>query len=130
MGFAKASSVLSKYETLECQEGKKGGFVKYKQKTLDNPREDDSDTKVYRAVTIPEHLRSSMPDPLAAHTKKSSSSLSAVGGSSSSYASESDRLKAELEELRRQRETALSNLPSRSSSQTLPTPSLSFKKWR
>jgi RecQ family ATP-dependent DNA helicase len=112
MGFAKASSVLSKYETLECQEGKKGGFIKYKKKTLDNPREEDSDdTKIYRAVTIPEHLRSSLPDPLAAHTNKSSSSLSAVGGSSSSYASESNRLKAELEELRRLRETALSNLP-------------------
>jgi len=124
MGFAKASSVLSKYETLECQEGKKGGFVKYKKKTFDNPREEEVDTKVYRAVTIPEHMRSGMPDPLAAHAKKSSR------GSSSSYASESDRLKAELEELRQQRETALSNIPQRNSSQTLPTPSLSFKKWR
>ena len=130
MGFAKASSVLSKYETLECQEGKKGGFVKYKTKSLDNPREEEVGTKIYRAVTIPEHMRSGMPDPLAAHAKKSSSSLSVVGGSSSSYACESDRLKAELEELRRQRETALSNIPQRNSSQTLPTPSLSFKKWR
>jgi hypothetical protein len=126
-GFVKASSVLSKYEAMEyeameCQQGKKGGFVHYKTKLLDKP--------TYRAVNIPDHLRSGMPDPLASH-KKTQGSTDAGLKSSSSYASESERLKAEIEELGKQKEAALRSLSSRGSSQTLPTPNLSFKKkWR
>lgn len=134
-GFVKASSVLSKYEameyeTMECQEGKKGGFVNYKTRSLDRPRQEDPDAKRYRAVSIPDHLRGGMPDPLAAH-KKTACPMEAGLKSSSLYASESERLKAEIEDLRKQQEAALTCLSSRSSSQTLPTPSLSFKKkWR
>jgi hypothetical protein len=134
-GFVKASSVLSKYEAMEyeameCQQGKKGGFINYKTRSLDKPTQDDPDAKRYRVINIPDHLRSSMPDPLASH-KKTPSAADAGLKSSSSYASESERLKAEIEELRKQKEAALSGLLSRRSSQTLPTPSLSFKKkWR
>ena len=134
-GFMKASSVLSKYEAMEyeameCQQGKKGGFVNYKTRSLDKPTQDDPDAKRYRAVNIPDHLRSGMPDPLASH-KNTPRATDAGLKSSSSYASESERLKAEIEELRKQKEAALSSLSSRGSSQTLTTPSLSFKtKWR
>lgn len=134
-GFMKASSVLSKYEAMEyeamdCQQGKKGGFVNYKTRLLDYPTQYDPDAKRYRAVNIPDHLRSGMPDPLASH-KNTPRATEAGLNSSSSYASESERLKAEIEELRKQKEAALSSLSSRGSSQTLPTPSLSFKKkWR
>ncbi|KAL3806852.1 hypothetical protein ACHAXA_008240 [Cyclostephanos tholiformis] len=136
-GFVKASQVLSKYEAMEydikeCQQGKKGGFVNYKARSFDKPRQDDeSDAKRYRAVDIPEHLRSGMPDPLEAHKKMPHTTMNGELKSSSSYASESDRLRAEIENLRKQKEAELSCLSSRSSAPTLAVPTLSFKKkWR
>jgi superfamily II DNA helicase RecQ len=133
-GFAKASDVLSKYEAMEyeateCQLGKRGGFVNYKTRSFDKPRQDEEpDAKRYRTVNIPDHLRSSMPDPLEAHKKAPSATTSGGLKSSSSYASESERLRAEIEELRNQKDAAQGNIPSRASATILTAPSLSFKK--
>ncbi|KAL7551933.1 hypothetical protein ACHAWF_015156 [Thalassiosira exigua] len=135
-GFVKASSVLDKYEAMECQGGKKGGFVNFKTKTFDESSKEDLDAKTIRSVNIPEHLRKGMPDPLAAHKKASNDGKASGLKSSSSYASEAERLKAELAELQRQKEAALAkmeglgSLSSRSSAKSLPTPSLSFKRRR
>lgn len=132
-GFVKASSVLSKYDTLECQQGKKGGlggFVNFKTRTFE-PEQGDPDAKTHRVVNIPEHLRKGLPDPFAASSDKKATGLK----SSQAYASESERLKAELDELQKQKAAALAKMGGMNSlsaraasSKTLPTPSLSFKK--
>merc|ERR1712238_471377 len=129
-GFVSASSVLNKYETKELEQGSKGGFVTFKTRTFDEPTQEDLAAKRQRAVSIPEHLRRGMPDPLEAHKKTSYDAAK----SSSAYASESGRLKAELAELEKQKEATLAKmggsgnaLSSRSSSKPLPTPSLTFK---
>ena len=135
-GFVKASNVLSKYEameyeTTECQLGKKGGFVNYKMRSFVPRQDDEPDAKRYMTVNIPEHLRCSMPDPLEAHKKTSGATTNGGLKSSSSYASESDRLRAEIEELRKQKDAAQGGISSRTSATILPVPSLSFKtKWR
>jgi hypothetical protein len=136
-GFAKASSMLSKYAKMECQEGKKGGFVNFKTRTFNEPNtQDNVDAKRYRAVTIPEHLRDGMPDPLAAHNNKTNVGKE-VSRTSCSHVSESERLKAELAELQKQKEEALAKMGGsvksgkpRGAFQALHTPSLSFKKHR
>jgi len=135
-GFVKASSVLNKYEAKELGQGKKGGFVNFKTRTFDEPTQEDIDAKRHRAINIPEHLRSSMPDPLAKH-KKAAGSAAAVLKKSSSYASDADRLKAELAQLEKQKQAALAKmggslkvLSSRVPSSSLPTPSLSFRRRR
>ena len=130
-GFVKASSVLGKYEKLECQEGKTNGFVNFKTRTLNEPTEEDVDAKKKRAIYVPEHLRKGLPDPFA--SKKAPNKTSELK-SSSSYASASERIKAELAELQKQKEALKAKMggsfPSRNSStsKALPTPSLSFKK--
>ena len=132
-GFVKASSVLGKYEKLECQEGKTNGFVNFKTRTFNEPTDQDVDAKKNRAISVPEHLRKGLPDPFA--SKKAPSKTSELK-SSTSYASASERIKAELAELQKQKEAALAKMggsfPSRNSStnKALPTPSLSFKKRR
>ncbi|KAL9184396.1 hypothetical protein ACHAXT_002482 [Thalassiosira profunda] len=129
-GFVKASSVLSKYDTLETKGQKKGakgsGFVNFKTRFAE-PSDDEPDTKRQRAVNIPQHLREGMPDPLAAYNKPKPAAKS-----SKAYASESERLKAELAELQKQKAAALAkmNLSSRGTSKMLPPPTLSFKKRR
>lgn len=141
----KASSVLSKYETLEVVGQRatnarshmitKGGFVNFKTRAFDEPTQEDPDAKKHRAVSIPEHMRNGMPDPLAAH-KKAANKTGLK--SSKTYASLSERIMAELEEIEKQKAVALAamggrslkSLFSMSSSKTLPTPSLSFKKRR
>lgn len=130
-GFARASSMLRKYAEMECQAGK--GFVNFKTRTFDNSMQEGMDGKKYRAVSIPNHLRVGMPDPLAAHnTKKSRNESSSTN--TSSYVAESERLKAELEELQKQKAAALAkmggSLKGLSSRKVLQTPSLSFKKQR
>mmetsp|Transcript_2221 Transcript_2221/g.4217 ORF Transcript_2221/g.4217 Transcript_2221/m.4217 type:complete len:988 (-) Transcript_2221:221-3184(-) len=134
--FVKASSVLKKYETKELGQGKMGGFVNFKSRTFDEPSQEDLDAKRNRAVSIPQHLRSGMPDPLAAH-KKASVDKAAGLKSSSSQASESERLAAELAELDKQRAAMLAKmggsrnaLSSRSASKFSPPPSLTFKRRR
>ena len=134
-GFVKASSVLDKYEKKECQEGKSGGFVNFKTKTFNEPVEEDPDAKKVRA-NIPEHLRKNAPDPLAAFNKKAADEKASGLKSSKAYASESERLKAEMAELQKQREAAKAVLMSRlstkdSSKSTLQAPPpLSFKNRR
>lgn len=133
-GFAKASSMLSKYAKMECQEGKKGGFVNFKTRTFDNSMQEDIDGKKYRAVSIPNHLRVGMPDPLAAHNTTKSRNDESLSGTTSSYVAESERLKAEVEELQKQKAAALAklggSLKGLSSRKVLQTPALSFKKQR
>lgn len=121
-GFVKASSVLNKYEKLECQGqgGKANGFINFKKRTFDEPTQDDIDAKKKRAtVNVPEHLRRNLPDPFAAFKKAGKEKK--VAKSSSTYASESERMKAELEELKKQRAEALAKMSSSSKS--------SFKKY-
>ncbi len=125
-GFAKASSMLRKYATLECQEGKKGEFVNFKRRTFDQSTTEDIDGKKYRAVSIPNHLRVGMPDPLAAHNATSSRMDDAFRTTSSS-------LQAELAELQKKKAEALEKMGGSlklSSRKVLHTPSLSFKKQR
>jgi len=132
-GFAKASSMLSKYAKMECQEGKQSGFVNFKTRKLDASTQEDNDGKKYRAVNIPNHLRVGMPDPLAAHNKTWSSKDEA-SKTSSSHVSESERLQAELAELQKQKAAALAKLggplKGSTSRQLLHAPTLSFKKQR
>lgn len=130
-GFAKASSMLSMYAKMECQEGKTGGFVNFKTKTLDALPQEEMDGKKYRAVSIPNHLRVGMPDPLAAHNM---TKTRPDGASSTSGVSESDRLQAELAELEKKKAEALAkmggSLKGVSTRKALHAPSLSFKKPR
>jgi len=105
-GFMKASSVLKKYETLECQQGKRNGFINFKTRTVEEPSEDDGVAKMSKPVSIPAHLRSGLPDPLAAHNKAKTNEKK----TSSQYASEAERLKQELEELNRKRAEARARL--------------------
>ena len=110
-GFAKASSVLNKYEQMECQQGKMGGFINFKTRTVEEPSEDDGVAKKSKPVNIPAHLRSGLPDPLAgSYNNKAKSSEKK---SSSHYASEAERLKHELEELDRKRAAAKSRFGKR-----------------
>lgn len=103
----KASSVLKKYETLECQQGKKDGFINFKTRTVEEPSDDGGVAK-RMPVNIPVHLRAGLPDPLAgSYSNKANSSEKK---SSSHYASEAERLKQELEELNRQRAAAKAKL--------------------
>jgi len=77
-------------------------------------------------------LRKNLPDPLAAH-KKAPTKTKAELKSSTSYASEAERLKAELEELQKQKAAALAamgGLRKRAAPKSLPTPTLSFKRRR
>ena len=107
-GFMNASSVLKKYETLECQQGKKNGFINFKTRTVEEPAEDDRGAKAIKPVSIPSHLRAGMPDPLAgSYNNKAKSS---ERKSSTHYASEAERLKQELEELNRKRAEARARL--------------------
>jgi superfamily II DNA helicase RecQ len=132
-GFAKASSMLSKYAKMECQEGKQSGFVNFKTRKLDESTQEDNDGKKYRAVNIPNHLRVGMPDPLAAH-KKATGSKEEASRNTSSNVSESERLQAELAELQKKKAAALAklggSLKSSTSRQLLHAPTLSFKKQR
>ncbi len=107
-GFVKASSVLKKYETLECQQGKKDGFINFKTRTVEEPSEDVGIAKKSKPVNIPAHLRAGLPDPLAG--SYNNKAISSEKKSSSHYASEAERLKKELEELNRQRAAAKAKL--------------------
>ena len=132
-GFAKASSMLRKYATLEYQEGKKGGFVNFKRRTFDQSTMEDIDGKKYRAVSIPNHLRVGMPDPLAAHNATSRRLDDAFRTTDSSDVSESDRLQAELEEIQKKKAETLAKMGGSlklASRKVLYTPSLSFKEQR
>ena len=113
-------------QSMECQAGKKGGFVNFKTRTFDDESE-DRDAKRNRPVVIPEHLRKNMPDPLAASYNKSATSSELKTGSS--YASEVERLKAEIETLQKAKAEALAKMKADTSrSSALSAPSLSFKK--
>ena len=108
-GFMKASSVLQKYETLECQQGQKNGFINFKKRTVAEEESEESKmTKKSKPVNIPAHLRSGMPDPLAGSYKNQAKSSEKK--SSSHYAYQAERLKQELEELNRKRAAAKAKL--------------------
>lgn len=107
-GFLKASSVLKKYETLECQEGKKGGFINFKTRQVEEPSEDDRVAKRNKPVNIPTHLRQGLPDPYAGSYNKDAKSNEKKSGSF--YASENERLKREIEEIERRKAKALAKL--------------------
>ena len=84
-GFVKASSILDKYEAMECKSGGGGGsssgFVHFKAKTqrtkhggADTTSSGEAGTSSRSVpIVIPEHLRASAPDPLQHYeTKKNS----------------------------------------------------------
>mmetsp|Transcript_29740 Transcript_29740/g.43831 ORF Transcript_29740/g.43831 Transcript_29740/m.43831 type:complete len:325 (-) Transcript_29740:20-994(-) len=93
-GFVKANAVLSKYETMESKEAdaKEG-------------RRSTSKSSV-RYSTLPEHLRKTAPDPLQHLERKSSSTENGEKKSSSQLSSEVDRLKAELQQLNKDKDAA------------------------
>lgn len=130
-GFVKASAVLDKYEAKELTAQGKGGFVSFKSK-LSGQEEDEveNNKKQHRTVNIPEHLRKGMPDPLAKYKTKPNNTLK----SSVEYASNTERLKAELAEIEKKRAAARAKLGlsaplSGSTTKPLPAPSLSFKRY-
>lgn len=114
---------------MECQQGKKGGFVNFKTRTFNEDHEEAP--KKQQCVEIPAHLRSNMPDPHAGSYKKTSQEYAPKTQSASD-------LQAQIDELNKQREKAradaLAILASRggtsTSSSGLSVPSLSFKKRR
>ena len=65
-------------------------------------------------MNVPEHIRKSLPDPFAAFKKAGKEKKAAK--SNGKYASESERMKAELEELKKQRAEALAKMSSSSKS--------------
>eukprot|EP00956_Cyclotella_meneghiniana_P017826 scaffold29366_cov67-Cyclotella_meneghiniana.AAC.3 len=111
---------------MECQEGKKGGFVNFKTRTFNDDNE--CIERKQRPIEIPAHLRGNMPDPHASSYKKATQEKA-------SKAQSSDEIKAELEELKRtreaKREAMLKSLGGNSqATSSLPVPSLYFKKRR
>jgi len=132
-GFVKASKVLNKYEMKECQTGKKGGFVNFKTRTFEQTDE-DKEARRLRPVELPEHLRKNMPDPLAeAYKKKNDTGCDVDAKPSAAYASEAERLKAELEALKKEKTAFLEKMNQSGSSgpsKPLSAPSLSFRKRR
>jgi hypothetical protein len=110
---------------MECQQGKKGGFVNFKTRTFNEDHEEAK--KKQQCIEIPAHLRSNMPDPHAGSYKKPSREDAPKTQSASD----------QVDELNKQREKAradaLAILASRggtSTSSGLSVPSLSFKKRR
>ena len=121
---------------MECQEGKKCGFVNFKTRTFDESH-DDRDAKRNSPIEIPEHLRNDMPDPLAGAYKTASTTKIAGAElkTGDSYASEADRLRSELEILGRKKAAVLAQMgvsvnTSLNSSNALPAPAIAFKKRR
>lgn len=118
---------------MECQSGKKGGFVNFKTRTFDESQE-DRDARRHRPIEIPEHLRKDMPDPLAGSYKQAGDAAHSEAKGSGSYASEAERLKAELEALQKEKAAFLAKMRgsiktgSSQSSKSLSAPSLKFKK--
>lgn len=123
--FVRASDVLSKFEVLECQQGKKNGFVTFKPKNDPKPKhkpkknslrkmlarfggdkedeEEEGEKRLRRfrscaGVVVPEHLRSQMPDPLERFAKKKTDKTIGLldAKSNGDVASEIDRLKRDL----------------------------------
>lgn len=105
-GFVKATSILKKYEMLECQEGKKNGFVKFRTRSTE-PRKLDAVSK--DTVVIPEHLREKFPDPLASLSKSQSNEGKSSTEGSKDIRSRLEKLKAELAQLREKKAARLAN---------------------
>ena len=123
-GFKKASSVLAKYEMMECKEAATGGFVTFRAK-------DDSGEQ-QRPVEVPLHLRQGLPDPLSHLAKKNPSNEKK---SSTDLASEAQRMRENLEKLKELRAARLAALQAKPKTTAArppppPPPSLTFKKTR
>lgn len=87
---------------MECQQGKKGGFVNFKARILND--EDEKGSRKQQTIEIPTHLRYNMPDPHAASYKNSKDKQKKQS---------SAELEAELAELKRQMEAKRAALGSR-----------------
>ena len=106
-GFVKASSILDKYEAMECKSGggssTSSGFVHFKTKTQRTKHGADTSTTSSEAagtssrqvpIVIPEHLRASAPDPLQHfETKKKSTTTSTTRTSAQVAASIAEKQK-------------------------------------
>ena len=101
--FVKASSILDKYEMMECQESNSNGFVRFRQKS------DTTTQKPASTVTIPDHLRAALPDPLKHYEKKEQKNAT-TKKSSAEHAKETARLKEDLAKLKAEREARMKAL--------------------
>jgi ATP-dependent DNA helicase RecQ len=123
-GFRKASSILSKYESLECQENQSDGFVNFRSKETTDEKQ--------RHIAIPEHLRKGLPDPLSHLEAKATKD---VVQTSSDLANKAQALRDNLAKLKTEREARLKAIQAKASSKAArppppPPPSLAFKKAR
>jgi superfamily II DNA helicase RecQ len=127
-GFQTASSILAKYEMLECQEKRSDGFVRFQ-----SIEATEVSTSKPKPVEIPKHLRAGLPDPLGHFNRPP-----AINNESSTELSERSRkLKENLVRLQAERAEKAAQLKSmmdmtKASSSLLPPPppTLTFKKAR
>jgi superfamily II DNA/RNA helicase len=110
-GFVKASSILAKYEVLECQENNSNGFFRFRSKS-----QPQDVAKPVTIVTIPEHLRAGLPDPWQHLNKKPSGPSNNNNNkafelkSSAEHAQATSQLKEDLAKLQAEREMRLKAL--------------------
>ena len=115
-GFKSAKSVLSKYQAMEYRSSlgtKNGGFVHFKAKPRqrvrdlhvdDDDRKDTSESKKSTFVSVPSHLMQQ----IQAKASQSSSTTPVVKAKNSKDLSlDADRVRAELEEIRKRKEKLL-----------------------
>jgi hypothetical protein len=104
---------------LECQENSKNGFVRFRGKSESNP---------VHSVTVPEHLRASMPDPLqhfSTEKQKASETSADHAATAKQLQEEVDRLDAERL-ARMQALLAKQRLQKAATSAPPPPPTMSF----
>jgi len=110
-GFSSAKNVLSKYEALECRassSGRNKGFVNFRAKSKLQNMNSGKESREHVAVkstsvSIPSHMMQLI------QTKASKSVPSAIASQKSSkeISMDADRVRAELEEIRKKREKLL-----------------------
>lgn len=114
--FTTASSILSKYEKIEAQEGQgneNGGFVHFREK----PARKDS------GVTIPEHIREQLKKAVPIQNKQSVSKAAEPQTSS-------DDLKAQLAELQKKKAELAAKRSTNKAAPPPPPPPVSFTSKR
>ena len=126
--FLKASSILAKYEMLECQENNSNGFVRFRQKTTGNGSGSSSNSATQQrptsSVNIPDHLRAALPDPLKQYETSKAQKAGTTTKSSAEHAQEAARLKEDLAKLQAERDARMKALKAKQASRLAAAKSL------